>query len=106
MGIYDVTAEQAGFKKFIRSGITVEVGQTARVDIGMQIGEVSQTVEMQARLLFCDPTLPTWEPLSPVRRSLDLPLTGQGEQRNPAFFMILVPGVTGRGTSYGGGAYV
>ncbi|HET6962012.1 MAG TPA: TonB-dependent receptor, partial [Terriglobia bacterium] len=33
------------------------------------------------------------------REVLDLPIVGQGEQRNPAFFINLSPGVTSRGTS-------
>ena len=96
-GIYQVTAEQSGFKKFVRAGIVVEVGETTRLDVQMELGEVTQTVEVQgdSPLLLSDTS-----ELGTViggQQVLDLPLVGQGEQRNPTFFMILVPGVTGRG---------
>jgi hypothetical protein len=103
VGVYDLTAEQSGFKKFVQNGISVQVGQTARVDVAMQVGEVSQTVEVQAEAPQLRPDTSDLGTVLSGAQILDLPLTGQGEQRNPAFFMILVPGVTGRGTSYGGG---
>ena len=44
-GQYSVTAETAGFRRFVRSGIVLQVDQTARIDIAMQVGDVSQAVE-------------------------------------------------------------
>src|SRR5688572_6085681 len=48
VGTYQVSAEHPGFKKFVGKGVVVEVGQTARVDIGMHLGEISETVQVQA----------------------------------------------------------
>ncbi len=48
-GPYRVEAEAAGFKKATVSGIVLEVGQQARVDIELQIGDVTQTLEVSAR---------------------------------------------------------
>ena len=69
----------------------------------MEVGEVSQTVQVEAEgpLLRSDSS-----DLGTVvarQQFLDLPIIGQGETRNPTSLMILVPGVTGRGTAYGGG---
>jgi Carboxypeptidase regulatory-like domain len=97
VGTYEVSAEQQGFKRFVRNGIILQIGQTARVDIPMELGRVSETVEVQADA----PTLlPNTSDLGTVvtqQQFRELPLIGQGEVRNPTFFMILVPGVTGRG---------
>ena len=64
---------------------------------------MSDTVAVQADA----PTLlPNTSDLGTVitrQQFQDLPLLGQGETRNPTFFMTLVPGVTGRGRAYGGG---
>jgi Carboxypeptidase regulatory-like domain len=57
-GIYDVTAENPGFKLDLRKGVQVEVGATARVDFTMQVGEISQQVESLAALLWSTPTMP------------------------------------------------
>ena len=103
VGTYQVTVEHPGFKRFLKSGITVQVGQTVPLDIAMELGTVNETVEVQA-----DPPmlLPNTSDLGTVitrQQFQDLPLIGQGETRNPTFFMTLVPGVTGRGSAYGGG---
>src|SRR5438270_9593 len=43
-GVYDVSVELPGFKKFVQKGIAVQVAQTARIDILMQIGQSSETI--------------------------------------------------------------
>jgi hypothetical protein len=45
-GVYSVTAEKEGFNRLTRSGITLEVDQKARVDVALQIGSVTQSVEV------------------------------------------------------------
>ena len=102
VGVYQVVAEQVKFKKFVRSGITVETGQTARVDISLTLGQVNETVEVtaDAQQLQLD-TSDRGTNIS-GKAVLDLPLVGVGEQRNPGYFMTLAPGVTGRGVSYSG----
>jgi hypothetical protein len=36
-GSYDVSVEAAGFSKKIQTGVRLQVAQTARVDIGLQV---------------------------------------------------------------------
>ena len=43
-GSYTVTAELAGFKRSVHSGITVAVGDTATLHIALEVGVVSETV--------------------------------------------------------------
>ncbi|MFB3826627.1 MAG: carboxypeptidase regulatory-like domain-containing protein [Bryobacteraceae bacterium] len=47
-GSYELTAEAAGFRKYHRTGIVLEVGQTLRDNIGMQIGTLAESVEVTA----------------------------------------------------------
>src|SRR5215510_8818964 len=48
IGIYTLRSEAAGFRRQEVKGIKVEVNQQSRVDVSMQIGEVTQTVEVEA----------------------------------------------------------
>jgi hypothetical protein len=102
VGRYEVTAKQTGFKTYKQSGIVIEVGGTVRVDIRMQVGTVQQLVEVTAQAVQVEKDTSDRGTVVSGRDVLELPIVGQGEQRNPGYFMILAPGVTGRGTSYSG----
>ncbi len=101
-GIYDITAEKAGFKRYVRSGVVVEVGQILAIGIQMQIGERTERVEVTSEAPQIEKNSSDRGAVVNGRDVVELPILGQGEQRNPGFFMTLVPGVTGRGTSGGG----
>src|SRR2546422_154168 len=45
-GIYDVQAESSGFKAAIRRGVDLQVGAAARIDFALEVGEISQRVEV------------------------------------------------------------
>src|SRR3954452_24859115 len=47
-GVYDLTVEAPGFKKLTQRGVTVEVAQTARIDLALQVGAASESVTVQA----------------------------------------------------------
>src|SRR6266853_5637590 len=43
-GTYEVTVETPGFKKYRRQGISVEVAQTLRVDMILELGATTESV--------------------------------------------------------------
>ena len=45
-GQYTITAEMNGFKKAVRSVFTLEVAQSATIDLTLQVGDLKQTVEV------------------------------------------------------------
>ncbi|MCW5978655.1 MAG: carboxypeptidase regulatory-like domain-containing protein [Bryobacteraceae bacterium] len=45
-GTYDVTVEAAGFKTASRPGIRLELNQRARLDIALELGAVTETIEV------------------------------------------------------------
>lgn len=47
-GRYEVICEQAGFKKFVRSGIILETGTTTTVDVLLELGQLTETVNVTA----------------------------------------------------------
>ena len=48
IGGYEVAVEAAGFKKFVRSGITLQAGVTTRIDVQLEVGALTQEVEVTA----------------------------------------------------------
>lgn len=50
IGQYEITAEAAGFEKLIRTGITLEVGQTLRVNLQLIVGAVTQSIFVQGNV--------------------------------------------------------
>jgi hypothetical protein len=47
-GTYELSVNAAGFKKYVRPGVTVQVAETARIDATLQIGAASDTVTVNA----------------------------------------------------------
>src|SRR5580704_5288275 len=47
VGMYNLAAVAKGFQRSEAKGIQVEVNQQARIDVVLQLGEVTQTVEVQ-----------------------------------------------------------
>ena len=45
-GAYQVKVEEAGFKKLVRTGVAVQIAQTTRLDIALQVGEMSEEIQV------------------------------------------------------------
>jgi hypothetical protein len=98
-GIYNIRVEGAGFKVETRTGVELQVGAIARINVTLQVGEVTQQVEVGggAPLLVTENTA-----LGTVienRRIVDLPLNG----RNYLQLVTLSTNVTTEGGAGGGG---
>lgn len=50
LGTYAVTAEVAGFRRSVQSGVTLNAGQTQRVDFRLQLGSARQSVTVSGNL--------------------------------------------------------
>lgn len=101
-GNYSVTAEKQGFKKFVQTGIVVGVGDTIRADVTMAIGVTTETVQVSGQAVQIQRDSAELGTVITGQEVEELPLTSVGDQRTPASFMKLSPGVTGRGNSDGG----
>jgi hypothetical protein len=92
-GSYSVTVELAGFKREVRSGINLQVNETARVDLTLQLGNVTETVTItgEAALLQTDRSDTN---LKVEENALaNLPISTQGG-RNFQVLLNLVPGTS------------
>src|SRR5713226_9034579 len=47
-GVYDLTVELPGFKKYVRQGITVQVSATLRIDVALEVGAATEEVTVNA----------------------------------------------------------
>ena len=48
VGVYEVSVEVPGFKKYVRNGITVQVAETARVDVSLEVGATADSILVTA----------------------------------------------------------
>ena len=91
-GVYRIEATQKGFKKVVREGVIVDVNTTVRVDMALQVGEVSEQITIQADVA---PLLQTDRAdtgrLLESKQVAELPL---GFNRNFQSLLVTVPGAT------------
>ncbi|MFN7997983.1 MAG: TonB-dependent receptor [Bryobacteraceae bacterium] len=89
VGVYQLSVEPKGFKKYVASDLRVQVNETLRVDITLQVGDVAQTVAVSAVAETVDTNSITLRNVVDQQRIENLPLNG----RNPTQLMQLVAGV-------------
>jgi hypothetical protein len=96
-GPYTLTVTATGFKVEQRSGITLAVSQIADIQVALQIGSTSDTVEVHADVSQVETSTGAISGLVGNRNIVNLPLN----QRNPYALVFLLPGATGSvGTAY------
>jgi hypothetical protein len=89
VGGYTVTVTKEGFKKSVRSGITLEVDQKAEINLTLETGAVSETVEVTSQAPLVDTTTATFGKVIENRRVQELPVNG----RNALSLVLLAPAV-------------
>ena len=48
VGVYELTVEAPGFSRKIQTGIRVQVAQTSRIDLALQVGSTTESVTVSA----------------------------------------------------------
>jgi len=96
-GRYRVDAEKSGFKKTSHPDVVVEVQQTSRIDMTMQLGQVTQTVEVTSETPLLQPETSSLGQIIDQREANELPLNG----RNVFNLAQLSPSVVPQGSSLG-----
>jgi hypothetical protein len=77
IGPYELRAEYAGFRAEVRSGITLAVAQEAVVNFTLQVGEVTQAVEVTAEAPLVNTTSGALGTLVDSKTVALLPLNGR-----------------------------
>ncbi|HEY1984264.1 MAG TPA: TonB-dependent receptor [Terracidiphilus sp.] len=93
-GVYSVTVVAPGFNTLVRNGITVSVGETARVDLKLGVGQGTATITVtaDAPLLQTDSPQNNLEVSTNDMNELPFNVAGIGSVRDPMSFAALVPG--------------
>lgn len=102
IGDYEVTATVAGFKTFVRSGIRLEVSQRLRLDIALELGQVSEVVEVKAEIARVQTEDSNLGTVVESKRIAELPLNG----RHVFNLVKIVPGVQPRDNTTDGFAEI
>jgi hypothetical protein len=96
-GEYTLETEKTGFKHFKRESVVVQVQQAVRIDVPMELGAVSQTIEVTAETPLLQPTSTSLGQVVNERETNEIPLNG----RNVFTLITLSPAAVGGGNGSG-----
>ncbi len=89
IGVYEVQVSSQGFKRFSATSLRVQVNETVRLDVMLDVGALSETVTVTGQAVNVDTQSQTLKTVVDQKRIEELPLNG----RNPTQLMRLVAGV-------------
>ncbi|HJZ96499.1 MAG TPA: carboxypeptidase-like regulatory domain-containing protein, partial [Candidatus Solibacter sp.] len=92
-GNYSIQVEKSGFQRFVREGITLQVGQRARIDVPLRVGAVSESVSINAQTGLLDVEEASLGQVIENRKILDLPMNGRNLIGLAALTTGVSPGV-------------
>jgi outer membrane receptor protein involved in Fe transport len=101
VGRYEVRAEAPGFRKAVRSGLTLTVGQEAVINFTLEVGAVSETVDVTGEAPLVNVTSSSLGGLVSEDSVADLPLNG----RNYVDLTFLQPGISENKNMTHGGTF-
>jgi hypothetical protein len=89
LGEYNVEAEAAGFKRFTQSGITLSAGAHPVIDLRLDVGAVTESVEVHADAPILETANPTVGQVITIEEVENFPVNG----RTPMMLANLALGV-------------
>ncbi|MCP9493433.1 MAG: TonB-dependent receptor [Pyrinomonadaceae bacterium MAG19_C2-C3] len=89
-GVYEVAVESANFKRYVETGIKVDVNQRRTIDAALDAGNVSEVVTVEADALAVELGTPTVGNTISGTQARELPTNN----RNWVQFLALQPGVS------------
>jgi len=98
-GTYDLTASKNGFQTHSQKSIVITINQSARIDVGLKVGQQSETISVEAQaspINFDNGTLQGGADPETVK---DLPLVVEGKPRSSAALAVLLPGISTGGSN-------
>ena len=88
-GAYRLTAEQAGFRTFVRDNLVLSVSQAAVVDVTMVLGQASETITVTSEAPLLEAERADRGLVVNNKTVVDMPLN----IRNPIMLAALSPGI-------------
>lgn len=96
-GNYDLTVQYTGFGKFRQTGIALNVGQTATINVTLQVVSAGETVVVTGEAPVIEPTRTEVSQVIDAKQIVSLPTS----TRRFTDFALLTPGVATSRTSLG-----
>jgi hypothetical protein len=88
-GPYSIVVEKTGFRKYIRSGVTLQVNQVIRLDVNLEVGELTSVVEITQAATLLETENSSRGSVIDQKKIVDLPLNGRDYNQ----LALLSPGV-------------
>ncbi|MCZ2154589.1 MAG: carboxypeptidase regulatory-like domain-containing protein [Bryobacterales bacterium] len=106
VGKYELRVEKDGFTTYVQAGITLTVNQTATQNVVLQVGQITESVNVEANTELVVTQTATAGQLINQQRIVDLPLNGRGAQ-SLVFLAAGTVNLSGRycGVNCHGGVY-
>jgi outer membrane receptor for ferrienterochelin and colicin len=98
VGSYEVRIENPGFAPYLHTGVDLDVGITAHLDVVLPAASVQTQVTVSAQPSPIDPTQTSVTSSVDRQRIEDLPV----DSRNSLDFVLAMPGVTSSSSQQGG----
>lgn len=108
-GTYTVTVEMAGFKRHVRSGVTLGIGEQVRLDLQLEVGATTESITIQAEAPMLETSSVSTGRAMTHREVMDLPVLGNNITmltrfspgvQVPGTTQFLVQGQVGGGSGY------
>ncbi len=94
-GIYSLTVTATGFKTATRQEVEIRVATDQRLDVSIEVGQVSERVEVKAEAPLLESVSATLGQVVDNKKISELPLNG----RNVLSLLNTIPGASGGGAS-------
>jgi len=98
-GTYQVSAEAAGFKRFVRDDVIMTAAATVRLDLMLELGNVAETIEVSGTLLTVQSENAKITTAVENKFVDELPLVVGGRMRNPYDLVKIAAQVMSSGPS-------
>jgi Carboxypeptidase regulatory-like domain/TonB dependent receptor len=95
LGNYTVTVAAPLFKTSVQSGIALNAGQNIRLDVSLQLGQVTQLVSVTGAAPVIQTRDPTYSNTEDAKTLAQLPLQLGGAKRDATMYESTIPGYQG-----------
>ncbi len=100
LGPYKLEASLPGFRAFVQTGIVLQVNSNPTINVALQVGQVSEQVEVQANAALVDTRSLSVGQVMETARIMELPLNGRNAQE-----LVVLQGGAAQFAPAGGQAY-
>src|SRR4029079_395126 len=96
-GSYSMNVEFTGFRRATRTNITLQVDQNARIDVSLEVGQATETVQITAEAPLIESQSASLGQVVDTQKILALPLNGRDFQQLARRVTAVSTGNKGRG---------